>query len=116
MATLRAGKLARKKNSRFQSTAVKSKTRNFLDSRKTKSRVIALMMLNNISVFGIILFSYSSSLCCKSLLKKKITSEKKVTGKKVFVAITRGHKIVSSRSRTRGIFVVSAFPRRVPVS
>ena len=36
MATFHAGKLARKKNGRFQSTAVKSKTRNFLDSRKTK--------------------------------------------------------------------------------
>ena len=46
MATFRAGKLARKKNGRVQSTAVKSKTRKFLDSRKTKSRVIALMMLN----------------------------------------------------------------------
>ena len=46
MANFRAGKLARKKNGRFQSTAVKSKTGNFLDSRNTKSRVIALMMLN----------------------------------------------------------------------
>ena len=45
MVTFRAGKLARKENGRFQSTAIKSKTRNFLDSRKTKSRVIALMML-----------------------------------------------------------------------
>ena len=36
MATFRAGKLARKKNSRFQSTAVKSRTDNFLDSRKRK--------------------------------------------------------------------------------
>ena len=36
MATFRGGKLARKKNGRFQSTAVKSKTRNFLDSRKKK--------------------------------------------------------------------------------
>ena len=43
MVTFRARKLARKENGRFQSTAVK--TRNFLDSRKTKSRVIALMML-----------------------------------------------------------------------
>ena len=50
MATFRAGKLARKKNGRFQSTAVKSKTRNLLDSRKTKSRLIALMMQKNISV------------------------------------------------------------------
>ena len=41
---------------------------------------------------------------------------KKVTGKKVFAAITRGHKIVSSGSRTRGIFVISAFSCRVPVS
>ena len=44
MATFLAGKLARKKNGRFQSTAVKNKTRHFLDSRKTKSRVIALMI------------------------------------------------------------------------
>ena len=36
-ATFRAGKLARKKNGRFQSTAVKSRTENFLDSRKRKS-------------------------------------------------------------------------------
>ena len=34
---------------------------------------------------------------------------------KGFVAITHGHKIVSSRSRTQGIFVVSAFSRRVSV-
>ena len=46
MANLRAGTLARKKNGRFQSTAVKSKTGIFLDSRKTKSRVIASMVLN----------------------------------------------------------------------
>ena len=46
MGNLRAGTLARKKNGRFQSTAVKSKTGIFLDSRKTKSRVIASMMLN----------------------------------------------------------------------
>ena len=45
MANVRAGKLARKRNGRFQSTAVKRKTVNFSDSRKTKSRVIALMML-----------------------------------------------------------------------
>ena len=44
-ANFRAERLARKKNGRFQSTAAKSKTRNFLVSRKTKSRVIALMML-----------------------------------------------------------------------
>ena len=47
MANFRAGKLARKKNGRFQSTAVKSKTGSYLDSRKTKSRVIALMMLKS---------------------------------------------------------------------
>ena len=46
MANLRAGTLARKKNGRFQSTAVKTKRGIFLDSRKTKSRVIASMMLN----------------------------------------------------------------------
>ena len=37
MATFRARKLARKKNGRFQSTAVKSRTENLLDSRKRKS-------------------------------------------------------------------------------
>ena len=37
MATFRAEKLARKKNGRFQSTAVKSRTENLLDSRKRKS-------------------------------------------------------------------------------
>ena len=37
MATFRAGKLARKKNGRFLSTAVKSRTENLLDSRKRKS-------------------------------------------------------------------------------
>ena len=37
MATFRAGKLARKKNGRFQSTAVKSRTENFLNSRKRKT-------------------------------------------------------------------------------
>ena len=36
--------------------------------------------------------------------------------KNVFEAITHGHKIVSSGPRTRGIFVISAFTRRVPVS
>ena len=47
---------------------------------------------------------------------KKKMSEKKVTGKIVFVAITRGHKIASSRSRTRRIVsVVSVFSRRVAV-
>ena len=37
MATFRAGKLTRKKKGRFQSTAVKSRTENFFDSRKRKS-------------------------------------------------------------------------------
>ena len=37
MASFRAGKLARKMNGRFQSTAVKSRTENVLDSRKRKS-------------------------------------------------------------------------------
>ncbi|XP_044166167.1 uncharacterized protein LOC122950140 [Acropora millepora] len=37
MATFRAGKLARKKNGRFQSTTGKSRTEKFLDSRKRKS-------------------------------------------------------------------------------
>ena len=37
MATFRAGKLARKKNDHFQSTALKSRTENLLDSRKRKS-------------------------------------------------------------------------------
>ena len=44
MATFCAEKLARKKNSRFQSTALKSRTESFLDSKR-KSRVIALLML-----------------------------------------------------------------------
>ena len=35
MATFRAGKLARKKNGRFQSTTGKSRTEKFLDSRKS---------------------------------------------------------------------------------
>ena len=37
MTTFRVGNLARKMNGRFQSTAVKSRTENFLDSRKRKS-------------------------------------------------------------------------------
>ena len=37
MATFRAGKLSRKKNGRFLSTAVKSRAENLLDSRKRKS-------------------------------------------------------------------------------
>ena len=37
MATFRAGKLARKKNGHFQSTAVKSRTENVLYFRKRKS-------------------------------------------------------------------------------
>ena len=37
MATFRAGKLARKKNGLFQSTAVKSRMENLLDSRKRRS-------------------------------------------------------------------------------
>ena len=37
MATFRAGKRARNKNGRFLSTAVKSRTRKLLDSRKRKS-------------------------------------------------------------------------------
>ena len=37
MASFRAGKLARKMNGRFQSTAVKSRMENVLDSRKRKS-------------------------------------------------------------------------------
>ena len=37
MATFRAGRLARKKNGHFQSTAVKSRTENVLYSRKRKS-------------------------------------------------------------------------------
>ena len=46
---------------------------------------------------------------------KNLSQKKKVTGKKVFVAITRGHKNVPSRSGTGGKFVVSAFSCRVPV-
>ena len=37
IANFRAGKLARKKDGRFQSTEVKTRTENFLDSRKRKS-------------------------------------------------------------------------------
>ena len=37
MATFCAEKFARKKNGRFQSTAVKSRTENLVDSRKRKS-------------------------------------------------------------------------------
>ena len=37
MATFHAEKLARKKNRRLQSIAVKSRIENFLDSRKKKS-------------------------------------------------------------------------------
>ena len=64
--------------------------------------------------FGISLLSYSSSSSCKKNLKS-LRQKKKLQGKKLFVATTRGHKLVSSRSRTRGIFVVSAFLRRVLV-
>ena len=37
MATFHVEKFARKKNGRFQSTAVKSRTENLVDSRKRKS-------------------------------------------------------------------------------
>ena len=50
-----------------------------------------------IMFFGIILFSYSSSLYCNTFKKNYI--RKKVTGKNVIIDITRGHKIVSSGSR-----------------
>ena len=39
---------------------------------------------------------------------KVFTSEKKVTVKKVFVTIIHGHKIFSSRSGTREVFLVRA--------
>ena len=73
MATFRAGKLARRKNGRFQSTAVKSKTGNSLDSRgdvlsRGRAWFAFCFLLNEVgdlSFFDIILFSYSSSLCCK---------------------------------------------------
>ena len=43
-------------------------------------------------------------------------SEIKVIASKAFVAITRGRKIISSRSRTRGILLVNTISLRVPVS
>ena len=42
-------------------------------------------------------------------------SEKKVIAKKAYVAIAREHKILSSRSRTRRLFLVNTFSGRVPV-
>ena len=42
-------------------------------------------------------------------------SEKKVIAKKAYVVIVRGHKILSSESRIRGIFLVNTFSGRVPV-
>ena len=42
-------------------------------------------------------------------------SEKKVIAKKAYEAIARGHKILSSRSRTRRIFLVNTFLGRAPV-
>ena len=42
-------------------------------------------------------------------------SEKKVIEKKAYVAIARVHKILSSRSRARRIFLVNSFSGRVPV-
>ena len=42
-------------------------------------------------------------------------SEKKVIVKKAYVAIVRGHKILSSKSRTGRIFLVNTFSGRVPV-
>ena len=42
-------------------------------------------------------------------------SEKKVIAKKAYVAIVRGHKILSSKSRTRRMFLVNTFSERVPV-
>ena len=132
MATIRVGKLTRNKNGRFQSTAVKSTTKNLLDSGKRKSSdsladtikvsfqsecgsAELLNEVGDLHIFFSLFYSLTPTLCAVKLLKK-ITSEKKVTGKKVFVAITRGHKIVSSESGTRGIFLISAFSYRVPVS
>ena len=43
-------------------------------------------------------------------------AEKKVITKETYLAIIRGHKILSSRSRTRRIFLVNTFLGRVPVS
>ena len=60
---------------------------------------MAVFLLNEVgdlSIFVIILLCYSSPLCCKTL-------KKGVAGKKVFAPITRGHKIVSARSRNREI-------------
>ena len=42
-------------------------------------------------------------------------SERKVIAKKAYVAIVRGHKILSSKSRTRQIFLVYTFLGHVPV-
>ena len=42
-------------------------------------------------------------------------SEKKVIVKKAYVAIVRGHKILSSKSRTRRIVLVNTFSGRVRV-
>ena len=127
MATFRAGKLARKKNSRFQSTAVKSRTENVLDSRKRKSsdsladaikvsfrsecesetvlsgrRVVELGLLSKELADGC---NYCR--CPLQLLEGNCiwTWELSlyylmVRGKKVFLAITRRPKIVSSGSRT----------------
>ena len=63
--------------------------------------------------FCIIVAFFSSSLCCKPL--KIITSERKIIVQKACVAIVRGHKILSSNSRTQQIFLVNTFLGRVPV-
>ena len=51
------------------------------------------------------------SLACKAHLIMLIEN---ALYKFITIIITRGHKIVSSISRTWGIFVVSAFSGRVP--
>ena len=45
----------------------------------------------------------------KMPLKDNIQRLIKVIASKAYVAITRGHKIMSSTSRTRGIFLVDTF-------
>ena len=62
--------------------------------------------------FRIILAFYSLSFCS---LRKKLCQKKTVIAKKAYVAIVRGYKILSSKSRTRRIFLVNEFSGSVPV-
>ena len=67
-----------------------------------------LNAVDDLSFFWALFYSLTPPLCAVKTIKN-FRQKKKVTGKTVFAAITRGHKIVSSRSRTGGIFIVSAF-------